>query len=147
MPFFLKGIFILKKIVFSATIGMLLLNKGQTTERIVVTLTEKVTIPDPFYAFVFTHITTKEKILFYPAVDLSLSPERYNAFNIDMALFANAPTGQWLYEVFESPVAETNPVGAGLNMLENGKMLLQKADEIIITGHNPSVTYTGYAGQ
>jgi hypothetical protein len=126
---------------------MLLLNQGDTTGRIVCTLTEKVTIAEPFYVFVFTHVTTKAVVQWVQTFgnDTSPSPERYNEFLIPLSLFTNKATGQYTYNVFQSAVV--NPATTvGLTLLENGKMLLEKSSGVTLTGHNPSATYTGYAG-
>lgn len=125
---------------------MLLLNVGVESENIIVTLTEKVTIVTPYYLFVFNNVTTKAVVKTVKSFsdDLSTALSRYNEFAIPTAeLFEDQATGQWNYEVYESATETMDSIG--LNMIENGKMLL-KAAELTLTGHVPTTTYKGYAG-
>lgn len=123
---------------------MLLLNEGQT-KNIVVTLTEKTTLDDPYYLFVFTHLTTKEvvKIIKSSGDDLSDYPRRYNEFSIDATLFPSL--GQWLYQVYEQE-SSTNEDPTGLTEVENGKMNLLAANDFTYAKYEPSTTYKTYAG-
>ena len=126
---------------------MLVLNEDFITQNMVLTLTEKVTLAVPFFLFVFTNVSTRQVVTFNAAVadDTSSAPSRYNQFAINtQAVFANQAAGQWQYKVYESAVATTDPTG--LNLLENGKMLLQKAAPITINGYKSTPTYVGYAG-
>lgn len=123
---------------------MLLLNEGQTSN-IVVTLTEKTTLVNAHYLFVFTHITTKQVVRVIKSTedDLSDYPTRYNEFTLDATVF---PTlGQWLYRVYEQ-ASSTNQDTTGLNEVENGKMNLLGTESFTYAKYEPQTTYKSYAG-
>jgi len=60
---------------------MLLINQG-TTNSLILTLTENVTIDSPFYLFEFTNDVTMVS-QYYVLEDISIHPERYNEFLVD----------------------------------------------------------------
>ena len=127
---------------------MLQLTQGQTDEKIVVTLTELSTLNDPYFLFVFTHVTTKAvvNIIVSDAQDESDYPERFNQFTIDTnALFNNQLTGEWLYTAYEQS-SPTNTETTGLNVLENGKLRLYPSSQFSYTQYNSSTTYKAYNG-
>lgn len=125
---------------------MIVLNMGGLTSRIVVTLFEKQSIGAPYFVFVFTNITTREDVIYAPSLiaDISPSKGRYNEFLIPMSLFTGRASGQWLYKVYESPIATVEV--AGLKVLENGKMVLISASTVSLTGYESAITMTGYNG-
>lgn len=125
---------------------MLLLTQGNTDDLVVVTLEESRTITNPYYHFVFTHVTTNVQVIITKqySEDQSLYTRRFNQFTIDTdTAFTGKPTGQWNYDVYES---ESATYTAGLNLLETGKMKLQPAEALTITGTNTTTTYAGYGG-
>lgn len=127
---------------------MLELHTGQTSEKIIVTLTELQTLVGPYYLFVFEHITTKDIVAFVAGEDQSLFPCRYNEFDINTSnLFADMPPGQWNYTAYEqhSPV-NTDPALALQPALEYGKMILYKEAEFAYDMYNEPVTYQAYNG-
>ena len=139
-----SGFFILKIYLFLATKYMLLLTEGNATDNIIVTLNESKTITSPFYHFVFTNVTTNEQVIITKEStdDLSLYPDRYNEFQIATATdFLNKSAGQWNYIVYESLSVTYD---TGLNVVELGKMLLQKSTELTISGSEITTTYKGY---
>lgn len=123
---------------------MLVLKQGVTTDNIVVTLAEKITLPVPYFVFVFTHVTTKQVVTYLPALgdDISVAKSRYNEFIMPMNLFTGKAPGQWQYKVFEA--ATSTPITTGLNLLENGKMFLIDAKTVSLIGYNSITTMTGY---
>lgn len=123
---------------------MLTISEGVKTN-VVVTLTEKVTITDPYFLFVFTHITTKTvvNIIKSSADDLSAFPDRYNEFVIDGSLFAH--TGQWLYQVYEQE-SNTNTDTTGLSEVENGKADVVPSTSFSYKKYQPATAYKAYAG-
>lgn len=125
---------------------MILLSQGGLTSRVVVTLFEKQSIGAPYFIFVFDNVTTREEVIYAPSLvdDISTSKARYNEFLIPMSLFAGKASGQWLYKVYESPVATV--IVTGLNLLENGKMFLMSASTVSFTGYQSPTTMTGYNG-
>jgi hypothetical protein len=106
---------------------MLLINQG-TTNSLILTLTENVTIDSPFYLFEFTNDVTMVS-QYIILEDISIHPERYNEFLIDErtivrggggeggaiggvggvgidpipvgAEISLSPAGQWTYRVFQ----------------------------------------------
>lgn len=127
---------------------MLLLNRENTADRIVVTLTEKVTVTDPIYLFIFTHVTTKSKVSFtkVSGQDTSTAKERYNEFTVDTSvLFADENTGQWQYEVYQTDDTDPDQSTTGKVLLENGKMELRaETNPTTFTGYSTATTFTGY---
>ena len=126
---------------------MLVLNADRITQNMVLTLTEKVTIAVPFYLFVFTNVSTRQVVTFNVSStdDTSSAQSRYNQFAIPTSqVFTNGTVGQWQYKVYESAAPTTDPTG--LNLVENGKMLLQNTSSLIVNGYKTNTTYVGYAG-
>jgi hypothetical protein len=117
---------------------MIVIIKGVQKD-IYVTLNESVTLTNPFFLFVFTNISTKEvlNVIVNSADDKSNYPERVNQFEIDNNLFNNATTGQWSYNIYEQS-SNTNTDTLGLNLLENGRMILKDNDEVT----NYSINYS-----
>lgn len=115
----------------------------------ILTLTEFVTLTTPYYLFVFTHVTTKDQVKFIKAEidDESEYPERYNKFTINAAtVFANQQPGEWHYKVYEQESAvNLDPDLAGA-LLEDGKLLLDRATEFEYTEYNSATTYKAYNG-
>jgi hypothetical protein len=109
---------------------MIVVTKGIQKD-IYVTLNESVTLTNPYFLFVFTNISTKEvlKVIVNSTDDKSNYPERVNQFEIDVDLFDELPTGQWSYNIYEQ-LSSSNLNPTGLNLLENGKMLLKDSSEV-----------------
>jgi hypothetical protein len=83
---------------------MLQFKQDDTSIELILTLTEKVTINEPYYFFEFIHVTTRQVVSFLksPIEDESNYPNRYNSFSIDPStLFANMPPGEWHYKVYQ----------------------------------------------
>ncbi len=118
---------------------MINLNKGNSADKIIVTLIENKTIADSGYRFVFTNTSTNKPVQvdFLVSDDISEYPERTNQFIIDTStVFADYQIGQYLYTVIE--------IESGV-VLEKGKMLL--TDVIKETkGYSPVTNYIGYGG-
>ena len=85
------------------------------------TLTEKSTLTNPFYLFVFNNDLTKEstkKII----ADTSSYARRYNRFIItegDDITFN--PTGYWHYEVYEQESSTNTDESLSTKLVERGK--------------------------
>lgn len=128
---------------------MLHLNKDQTNEIVILTLTEMQTLTNPYYLFVFTQVTTKQSVSFIKSSlddDESEYPERYNQFSINTSqLFGNMQAGEWHYVVYEQDNADNMAV-AGLNALEYGKMLLHQPGGTAYTTYNLNTSYKAYNG-
>jgi len=118
------------------------LNTDPTIPSFVFTLTEKTTLTNPNYRFVFSHVTQKQEVevTISAAEDLSLYPERFNEFPIDVnTLFANKALGQWHYRVFETD-------GTVSNEVENGKMNLTKTKDPVFKAYETQTPFKAYGG-
>lgn len=126
---------------------MLVITKELEGQTLIVSLNESKTILAPYYLFVFTNVTTKDKvnIIKLYSDDLSDFRDRYNEFEIDETLFAAVPAGQYGYEVYEQS-SDTNTDTTGLNQIECGKMVLNPATEITKNGYTTTTEIKGYAG-
>ena len=126
---------------------MIVLTKENVTDNIIVTLDEKRTLIDPYYLFIFEHVTTKDQVkkIISSTVDLSPYTERYNEFELlTSVLFAAVPHGQFNYFIYEQASAvNTDPTG--LALVEMGKMVL-KSIEFNYSGYEATTSYKGYAG-
>lgn len=100
---------------------------------VVLTLTEKITINNPYYLFEFINNQTQQKYYCISA-DLSLYPDRYNKFNLIVVTGTpdsidgeiNIPLGdEYTYNVYEQS-NNTNLDPTGLTVVENGMMTYDK---------------------
>jgi hypothetical protein len=128
---------------------MLQFKQDDTAAVMILTLTELVSIIDPFYLFVFTHVTTKDVVNFVKAEidDESDYPARYNQFTIDAStVFANQQSGEWHYKVYEqSSSTNLDPELSG-GLLEEGKLLLDRSAEFAYTQYDQQTSYKTYNG-
>ena len=106
-----------------------------TEYEFILTLTELVTVNEPVYDFVFTHVLTKEQVSFSltEADDTSDFPDRYNAFLIGTTQFLQV--GEWHYVVTEQQSG---------NILEQGKMIITR--DFNYTMYAGTTSYTAYNG-
>jgi hypothetical protein len=120
---------------------MLHLLQGSTSETIVVTLWEKLTITDDiFYQFEYTHSVTKEVVntVVNATSDISTYPQRYNQFTVNTSvLFANRPIGEWHYKVYQ----QEGVGGSRGPLLEQGKLFIEPATAFAYTQPNEQTTY------
>lgn len=99
------------------------------------------TVTSPDYYFVFTHVTTKDTVDFTKLNpdDLSLYKSRYNKFNINPSvLFSGKDPGEWHYVVYENDING--------EVLENGKLILDRATDFSFTKYNQATAYKTYNG-
>jgi hypothetical protein len=124
---------------------MLQLIKGQD-KNVIVTLTDRTTISNPYYVFAFTHETTKEVVKFClnSTLDLSNFKYRYNEYFISHTYFDNASLGKYVYSIYESSISTTNI--DGLRQIETGKMDFNSAAGFTFPQYNAATNYTQYAG-
>jgi hypothetical protein len=127
---------------------MIQLVKGQN-KNVIITLTEKTTLVNGYYLFVFTHETTKATISFVKsfASDLSLYKYRFNEYLFDASLFNTATIGKYTYEVYEQ-TSPTNTNITGLNQVETGKMDLNVSTIPVdmFNEYSAPTTFTTYGG-
>jgi hypothetical protein len=98
---------------------MILINKG-TSNTVILTLSEKTTITNPYYLFVFTsdEKNTVKKLI---PTDISINKIRYNEFVIVEPSHVSLTAGTWKYEIYEQ-ASSTNTNITGLNLVENGRV-------------------------
>jgi hypothetical protein len=127
---------------------MLRLTLGQTAENIVVTLTEKRTLDEGYYLFIFTHYTTKQTVtkIYNFLADDSEFTDRFNQFEINTnTVFSGCPTGMWKYKVYEQ-ASSSNTDPAGLTEIEDGILRLEPAAEFEREVYSQSQSFKVYAG-
>ena len=126
---------------------MLLLNKNNAVDNIIVTLFEKRLLAVAVYLFVFENVTTRSIVTFFKteSEELSATTERFNSFNISTSTLFTGDEGQYQYRIYEAPDSTTTDT-TGLNLLECGKMLLQKSAPATVKAYTPTTTYKGYGG-
>lgn len=130
---------------------MLLINKN-ANNTLILTLTEKITIPSPTFLFKFTNDLTRESVLFISA-NLSNQTSRYDKFlitetsgtiNASSGVINLNPTGFWKYEIFE----QASPT----NLLESATGAKVESGKLKVIGtataqnvYNPTIRkYKGY---
>jgi hypothetical protein len=136
-----QGVFLLNTFGLSIYIRMIQLTKG-VTQFIYITLTEKQTLTNPNYLFVFKNRSTNNEVKFVllNAADVSQYKDRYNKFNIKTdKYFSSKPRGQYIYSVYEQ-TSSSNQDTAGLNELESGIMWLND-EESIYTEYKTNDTF------
>lgn len=120
---------------------MLRLKQSDTSTKLILTLTELATEANPDFHFVFTHVLTKDVVSFtkLSADDESLYQSRYNKFTIDPSVvFADKEPGEWHYKVYEND--------ADGELLEQGKMVLDRSQDFEFTKYNSSNSFKTYNG-
>ena len=127
---------------------MIQFKQSDTSAILILTLTENVSINDPYYLFVFTHVLTGQKVKFtkYISQDESDYQTRYNQFTINPSvIFLDTPVGQWHYKVYENLTNSTDEDTAGA-VLEYGKMILNRATAFEFTQYNETQSFKAYNG-
>jgi hypothetical protein len=121
---------------------MIQLTKGQT-QNIILTLTEKQTLTNPNYLFIFENRSTNTDVAFVKLnnTDISAYKERYNEFSIVVNSYFNTSlNGQYTYSVYEqASTSNLNPTG--LNLLETGIMELE-GTTLSFTEYETTSTFT-----
>lgn len=128
---------------------MLQFKQDDTAAVLILTLTELVSINEPYYLFVFTHVLTKDVVKFIKgqADDESLFPLRYNQFTIDPSvIFLNKQPGEWHYKVYEQASNSNLDPSLSAAILEYGKMLLDRATDFSFTKYDQPTSFKTYNG-
>lgn len=115
---------------------MLLITQGET-KFWYLTLSEKVTINNPYFLFSVTHRQTM-RVYNFILNDVSTFPERYNKFSIDESDY-NFYEGEYMYEVYaQTSSTNLNPSLAN-ELVEEGILKVQIAQNVI-EEYNPNIT-------
>lgn len=128
---------------------MLNFGGANTTQNFVVTLTERVSINNPYFLFVFEHVTTKQvfKFVLNSANDLSAYPDRFNQFQINVpTLMSSAPEGDYRYSVYEQASSSNTDVALTGALLEVGQMKMNVLPDRTYTKYNQSQSFKVYNG-
>ena len=130
---------------------MIHMTKGNTST-IILTLTEKVSITEPYYLIEFINDQTREVQKCFIS-DISEYPDRYNKFNITEGeepdnydgevLLGNA--GEYAYTVYQKE-SNANLTTTGLTVLEKGICVLHTTEETTST-YTPTETNYSYNGE
>lgn len=125
---------------------MILIDKSKTTNKIIVTVSEKTTVDSPVYTLaLFSPYTNKDFTLTLPA-NTSPHPSRYDLFEMNTTLFADIEPGFLWYTITE---ATDGMVETGLmKVVDEVLTPQQEVDELFITMEpNPTeddfITYNG----
>src|SRR6478609_5860338 len=112
---------------------MIQFNQSILSYDFIFTLNEAITVNEPTFLFVFTHVLTKDQVTFLKTQenDNSEHPERYNSFTVDTTLFTHV--GEWHYTVTQ----EQHNV-----LLESGKMIIDRDFEF--TMYDGATSYKAY---
>ena len=98
---------------------MIVYNYGETN-RVDVTLTERVTISNPFFLLWLEHKSTEEIIKSF-VTDISSYPNRYNRFSVSLDL----EEGEYLYRFYQKST-NANTDTDGERILEYGQLRVIK---------------------
>ena len=121
---------------------MIVIEQGEVNT-FALTLTEKVTISDPFYLMVLEGKSGQETIKWL-MTDVSAYPERYNKFVFEEGVTATIPfKGDYVYKVYQKAVANTTIPTDPDDLLEQGILRLEGTDATTIE-HEANLTTVIY---
>ncbi len=130
---------------------MIIINKN-SVNTITPTLTEKVSIANPYFLFRFTSDYSREQVIFL-ASNISDYTYRYDKFlitetsgttNLSNGIISLNPTGDWTYEIYQqasSSNLDMNYTGA---LLETGKVRVVGVSDVVTKYDLTRKTYKGY---
>lgn len=101
---------------------MLLITQGET-KFWYLTLTEKVTISNPYFLFSVTHRQTM-RVYNFILTDVSTFKERYNKFSIDETDY-NFYEGEYMYEVYAQTSSTNLDPSLANELVEEGILKVQ----------------------
>lgn len=101
---------------------MLLITQGET-KFWYLTLTEKVTISNPYFLFSVTHRQTM-KVYDFILTDVSTFKERYNKFSINESNY-NFYEGEYMYEVYAQTSSTNLDPSLANELVEEGILKVQ----------------------
>ncbi len=131
-------------------------NNGNTTGQatIVMTLTEKCTLENPYFTFRIVHKDSKEETIFN-GLDISSNPEIYNKFLIEITESTpfptlgkiNAKSGEYNYYIYESPTLGELTISECTGIIEQGILKIERDSVEIPAYQNLSSSIKVYKGQ
>jgi hypothetical protein len=126
---------------------MLKFKISDTTAEIINTLDQNITLVNPNYLFVFTHVTTKAQVIFVKlqSDDTSLYQMRYNSFIINPSvLFAGTDPGEWHYTIYQQISSSNLNPALAQGVLEYGKLYLDRAVDYSPTVYDAPTSFKVY---
>jgi hypothetical protein len=115
---------------------MLIIRKNQTNN-LIATVSMNKTLPNPYYLFSFQHITSKERISFYPQV--ITTNVRYDKFRFIESSTTNLGVtppqvffqylGQYYYSIYENVSSGSTDISLTYNKLESGRAWVIVGDD------------------
>jgi hypothetical protein len=109
-----------------------------STNKVILTLTEKSTLLNPIYLFSFTSTTDFNNVVNFVGVDTSIYKSRYNEFDIieTGTTFVNLtastinlnPPGMWDYSIYEGTGVTLSISATTGNIIEQGKVIVDGED-------------------
>ena len=130
---------------------MQIINKGQNNF-LIFTLSEKVTLTNPYYLFTFKHQVLMSSVNFI-ASDVSGFPTRYNKFlitettgsvNLTSGVVSLPETGFYEYAIYEQTSSSNLNVGNVTGLLEIGMVKVESTLPIYNEYDNQSKTIITY---
>jgi|LakMenE01Jun11ns_1017448.scaffolds.fasta_scaffold9908225_3 hypothetical protein len=109
-----------------------------STNKVILTLTEKSTLLNPIYLFSFTSTTDFNNVVNFVGADTSIYKSRYNEFDIieTGTTFVNLtastinlnPPGMWDYSIYEGTGVTLSISATTGNIIEQGKVIVDGED-------------------
>ena len=130
---------------------MQIINKG-TNNTLVFTLSEKVTLSNPYYLFSFKHQVELNPVNFIVA-DTSVYPNRYNKFlitettgtvNLTSGIVSLAETGFYEYTIYEQTSSSNLNPSLADNILEIGMVKVLSTQPVYTAYDNEPKTIITY---
>lgn len=130
---------------------MILINKNSSNE-VVLTLSEKTSIVNPTYLFEFINDATKETKLFISA-DYSNNKERFNIFNIietstevPLTGRVSLTVGNWKYNIYQQTSTTNLVVANSGGLVENGRVDVVGTDSELNSFNGEQIIYKEFNG-
>lgn len=130
---------------------MILINKNSSNE-VVLTLSEKTSITSPTYLFEFTNDSTKQTKVFISA-DYSNNKERFNVFNIietatevPLTGRVSLTVGDWKYKIYQQASTTNLVVANASGLVENGRVEVKGTETNINEFTGEQITYKEFNG-
>lgn len=130
---------------------MILINKNSSNE-VVLTLSEKTSITSPTYLFEFTNDSTKQTKVFISA-DYSNNKERFNVFNIietstevPLTGRVSLTVGDWKYNIYQQTSTTNLVVANSGGLVENGRVDVVGNDSELNSFNGEQIIYKEFNG-
>lgn len=128
---------------------MLQFNQSDIAAVLTLTLTERASMNEPYFLFVFTHVLTKQTVKFikFSDDDESEFNTRYNQYTINPSVvFLDKPVGQYNYIVYEQVSSTNTDISLTGAAIEHGKLILDRAIAFSYSKYNKPTTISTYNG-